>query len=68
MPPFFPFPASVLPSPPPKTYLYIVEGKRVSGKVRQRIVANLGRLEKLKKGALDKRTIQDPSCGHNQLH
>jgi len=37
-----------------RTYLYIVEGKRVNGKVRQRIVANLGRLEKLQEGQLDK--------------
>ncbi|QJA05971.1 IS1634 family transposase [Thermosulfurimonas marina] len=37
-----------------RTYLYIVEGKRVNGKVRQRIVANLGRLEKLQEGELDK--------------
>ena len=37
-----------------RTYLYIVEGKRVNGKVRQRIVANLGRLEKLREGQLDK--------------
>jgi len=37
-----------------RTYLYIVEGKRVNGKVRQRIVANLGRLEKLREGKLDK--------------
>jgi len=37
-----------------RTYLYIVEGKRVNGKVRQEIVANLGRLEKLKEGKLDK--------------
>jgi len=37
-----------------RTYLYIVEGKRVNGKVRQEIVANLGRLEELQKGELDK--------------
>ncbi|HAA89971.1 MAG TPA: IS1634 family transposase [Peptococcaceae bacterium] len=37
-----------------RTYLYIVEGKRVNGKVRQEIVANLGRLETLKEGKLDK--------------
>ncbi|QJA05887.1 IS1634 family transposase [Thermosulfurimonas marina] len=37
-----------------RTYLYIVEGKRVNGKVRQRIVANLGRLKKLQEGELDK--------------
>ena len=37
-----------------RTYLYIVEGKRVNGKVRQRIIANLGRLEKLQEGELDK--------------
>ncbi len=37
-----------------RTYLYIVDGKRVNGKVRQRIVANLGRLEKIQEGDLDK--------------
>ncbi|HAA90078.1 MAG TPA: hypothetical protein DCE07_05860 [Peptococcaceae bacterium] len=37
-----------------RTYLYIVRGKRVDGKVRQEIVANLGRLEELQEGKLDK--------------
>ncbi|HAA89537.1 MAG TPA: hypothetical protein DCE07_03015 [Peptococcaceae bacterium] len=37
-----------------RTYLYIVQGKRVDGKVRQEIVANLGRLEELQEGKLDK--------------
>ena len=37
-----------------RTYLYIVEGKRVNGKVCQRMVANLGRLERLQEGQLDK--------------
>jgi len=30
-----------------RTYLHIVENVRERGKVRQRIIANLGRLEKL---------------------
>ena len=37
-----------------RTYLYIVDGRRVNGKVRQRIVANLGRLEKLQERDLDR--------------
>lgn len=36
-----------------RTYLYIVEGRRVNGKVRQEIVANLGRLEELQEKGLD---------------
>ncbi len=36
-----------------RTYLYIVEGRRINGKVRQEVVANLGRLEELKRGELD---------------
>ncbi|GAW92783.1 transposase [Calderihabitans maritimus] len=36
-----------------RTYLYIVRGRRVNGKVRQEIVANLGRLEELQENGLD---------------
>lgn len=36
-----------------RTYLYLVEAKRSGGKVRQEVVANIGRLEKLQEGALD---------------
>lgn len=36
-----------------RTYLYIVRGRRVNGKVRQEIVANLGRLEQLQENGLD---------------
>ncbi len=37
-----------------RTYLYIVEGVRENGKIRQKIVANLGRLEDVQDGTLDK--------------
>ena len=37
-----------------RTYLQLVKAERVNGKVRQRVVANLGRLEHLQEGALDK--------------
>ncbi len=37
-----------------RTYLYIVRGRRVNGKVKQEIVANLGRLERLQEGELDR--------------
>lgn len=37
-----------------RTYLQICETKREDGKVRQIVVANLGRLEELQEGALDK--------------
>jgi hypothetical protein len=37
-----------------RTYLQIVKGERVGGKVRQRVVANLGRLKHLEKGGLDR--------------
>ena len=37
-----------------RTYLYIVEGVRENGRVRQKTVANLGRLENLQKDGLDK--------------
>jgi transposase len=36
-----------------RTYLYIVEGVREQGKSRQKIVANLGRLEDMQDGILD---------------
>lgn len=37
-----------------RTYLYIVEGVRENGKIRQKIVANLGRLEDMQSGDLDR--------------
>lgn len=37
-----------------RTYLQIVEGVRVNGKVRQRVVCTLGRLEDLQQGQLDR--------------
>jgi hypothetical protein len=37
-----------------RTYLQIVKGERVGGKVRQVVVANLGRLEELQSGGLDR--------------
>jgi hypothetical protein len=37
-----------------RTYLQIVKGERVGGKVRQVVVANLGRLEDLREGGLDR--------------
>jgi hypothetical protein len=37
-----------------RTYLQIVKGERVGGKVRQVVLANLGRLDKLENGALDR--------------
>jgi len=37
-----------------RTYLQLVKAERVNGKVRQRVVANLGRLEHLQEGALDR--------------
>jgi hypothetical protein len=37
-----------------RTYLQIVKGERVEGKVRQKVVANLGWLEHLEKGGLDR--------------
>ena len=36
-----------------RTYLYLVETVRSSGKVRQEIVANLGRIERLQEKGLD---------------
>lgn len=36
-----------------RTYLYIVETRRRAGKVRQEVVANLGRLENLQEKDLD---------------
>ena len=37
-----------------RTYLQLVTGERVGGRVRQRVVANLGRLEELQEGAIDR--------------
>lgn len=37
-----------------RTYLQLVTGERVNGKVRQKVVANLGRLEELQGGELDR--------------
>lgn len=37
-----------------RTYLQIVESYRVGGRCRQRVVANLGRLEELQEGQLDR--------------
>lgn len=37
-----------------RTYLQLVTGERVNGKVRQKVVANLGRLEDLQGGELDR--------------
>lgn len=37
-----------------RTYLQLVTGQRVNGKVRQKVVANLGRLEELQGGELDR--------------
>jgi len=37
-----------------RTYLQIVEGVRVDGKVRQRVVCTLGRLDELQAGQLDR--------------
>jgi hypothetical protein len=37
-----------------RTYLQIVKGERVGGKVRQVVVANLGRLEELREGGLER--------------
>jgi transposase len=37
-----------------RTYLYIVEGVREEGKIRQKIVANLGRIEEMQSGDLDR--------------
>jgi len=37
-----------------RTYLQLVTTERVNGKVRQRVVANLGRLEHLQEGSLDR--------------
>ncbi|MHB8917056.1 MAG: IS1634 family transposase [Desulfocucumaceae bacterium] len=37
-----------------RTYLYIVEGVREQGKIRQKIVANLGRIEDMESGDLDR--------------
>lgn len=37
-----------------RTYLYIVESVRVQGKIRQKIIANLGRIEDMQSGDLDR--------------
>jgi len=37
----------------PRNYLQIVENRRVEGKVRQKVLCNLGRLEELQNGELD---------------
>lgn len=37
----------------PRQYLQLVEGRREDGKVRQRVVATLGRVDQLQQGALD---------------
>ena len=37
----------------PRQYLQLVEGRREDGKVRQRVVATLGRVDQLQDGALD---------------
>ena len=37
----------------PRKYLQLVEGRREDGKVRQRVVATLGRVDQLQQGALD---------------
>jgi len=36
-----------------RTYVQIVQGYRVNGKVRQKVIANLGRLEQLQEGEID---------------
>ena len=36
-----------------RTYLYIVRSRRINGRVKQEVVANLGRLEKIQKEELD---------------
>jgi len=37
-----------------RIYLQIVEGRREKGKVRQKVIATLGRLDILKKGTLNR--------------
>jgi hypothetical protein len=37
-----------------RTYLQLVNSERVDGRVRQRVVANLGRLSELQAGSLDR--------------
>lgn len=37
-----------------RTYLQLIESVRAEGKVRQRVIADLGRLEDLQKGQLDR--------------
>lgn len=37
-----------------RIYLQIVEGRREKGRVRQKVIASLGRLDELQKGTLDR--------------
>jgi len=37
-----------------REYLQIVENRRVDGKIRQRVLCTLGRLDELRQGQLDK--------------
>lgn len=37
-----------------RIYLQIVEGRREKGKVRQKVIASLGRLDELQNGTLDR--------------
>lgn len=37
----------------PRHYLQLVEGRRIDGKVRQRVIATLGRVDQLQNGELD---------------
>ena len=37
----------------PRQYLQLVEGRREGDKVRQRVIATLGRIDQLQDGALD---------------
>jgi len=37
-----------------RTYLQIVQTRRIGNKVRQKVIANLGRLEELQEGSLDR--------------
>lgn len=37
-----------------RIYLQIVEGRREKGRVRQKVIASLGRLDELQKGTLKK--------------
>ncbi|GAW93221.1 hypothetical protein, partial, partial [Calderihabitans maritimus] len=37
-----------------REYLQIVENKRIDGKIRQKVLCTLGRLDELKEGQLDR--------------